>query len=243
MAAAEHVASVTLELGGKSPVVVLRDADIDASVEGTLKAIYTNAGQVCSAGSRLVIERPIHAHVMERLVKRTETMSIGHGLENPSIGPLVSHAQLKTVTDFVDDARQRGIEIAVGGARVTPPGLEKGNFYLPTILDNVKPGDRVTQEEIFGPVLSVQIVDSTEEAIEVANDSPFGLVAGIYTSDVTKALRFARDVDAGQVFINQFFAGGVSTPFGGVKNSGFGREKGLDALSSYFRVKCVTARI
>lgn len=242
-AAAEHVASVTLELGGKSPVVVLADADLDAAVEGTLKAIYTNAGQVCSAGSRLVIERPLHAPALDRLTKRVQTLSLGHGLDDAPIGPLVSAAQLRRVGGFVEEARKRGIEIVAGGAPAVVEGLENGYFYPPTILQRVKPDDPVVQEEIFGPVLTVQVVESAEEALAVANSTSFGLVAGIYTADVTKALRFARDVDAGQVYINQYFAGGVSTPFGGVKNSGFGREKGLAALSSYFRIKCVTARI
>ncbi len=241
--AADHVASVTLELGGKSPVVVLADADLDAAVEGTLKAIYTNAGQVCSAGSRLVVQRGVHDAMMERLVRRAQSLAPGHGLDDAPLGPLVSETQLRRVAGFVDDARARGVNIATGGGRMTVAGLEEGYFYAPTILDSVKADDPVAQEEIFGPVLSVQVVDSAEEAIAVGNSTRYGLVAGIYTADVTKALRFARDIDAGQVFINQYFAGGVSTPFGGVKNSGFGREKGLAALSSYFRIKCVTARI
>jgi aldehyde dehydrogenase (NAD+) len=241
--AAEHVASVTLELGGKSPVVVLRDADISAAVEGTLKAIFMNAGQVCSAGSRLVIERAVHGEMMEKLVAATEALELGHGLADPPLGPVISPDQRSLIAGFVDDARARGIEVATGGANAEVPGFEQGCFYQPTILDQVDAEDIVAQEEIFGPVLTVQVVDSAEEAIQVANNSQFGLVAGIYTADVTKALRFARDIHTGQVFINQYFAGGVSTPFGGVKNSGFGREKGLAAMASYYRVKCITARI
>lgn len=242
-AAAEHVASVTLELGGKSPVVVLADADLDAAVEGTLKAIYTNAGQVCSAGSRLVVERRLHNAMMERLVARAEKLVLGHGLDDAPLGPLVSDEQLRRVADFVAAARKRGVTVATGGSPATVKGLEGGYFFAPTIFDNVKTTDAVAQEEIFGPVLTVQIVDSPEEAVAIGNSTRYGLVAGIYTADIGRALRFARDIDAGQVFINQYFAGGVATPFGGVKNSGFGREKGLAALASYFRVKCVTAKI
>ena len=128
------------------------------------------------------------------------------------------------------------------GARAEVDGLG-GWFYGATIIDSVPASDRIAQEEIFGPVLAVQVVVSAEEALATANDSPYGLVAGIYTRDVTRALSLARDLEAGQVFINQYFAGGVETPFGGVKQSGFGREKGLDALRSYYRVKCITARI
>ena len=241
--AADHVASVTLELGGKSPVVVLKDADITAAVEGTLKAIYLNAGQVCSAGSRLVVERSVHAEMLEKLVAETEALTLGHGLDDPPLGPVVSPEQRALIGKYVDAARTRGIEVATGGANADVDGFENGCFYQPTILDQVDPEDIVAQEEIFGPVLCVQVVDSAEQAIDVANNTPFGLVAGIYTNDITKALRFARDIDSGQVFINQYFAGGVSTPFGGVKNSGFGREKGLAAMASYYRVKCITARI
>ena len=242
-AAADHVASVTLELGGKSPVVVLADADLDAAVEGTLKAIYTNAGQVCSAGSRLVVERRLHNVMMERLVARAEKLVLGHGLDDAPLGPLVSDKQLRRVSDLVAAARKRGVTVATGGKPAAVPGLEGGYFFAPTIFDDVKTTDDVAQEEIFGPVLTVQIVDSPEEAVAIGNSTRYGLVAGIYTADIGKALRFARDIDAGQVFINQYFAGGISTPFGGVKNSGFGREKGLAALNSYFRVKCITAKI
>jgi aldehyde dehydrogenase (NAD+) len=241
--AAEHVASVTLELGGKSPVVVLADADLDAAVQGTLKAIFSNAGQVCSAGSRLVVERKAYAPMMERLVASAQAMQMGHGLDNPDLGPLVSQEQLDRVDGYVADARRRGVRVAAGGERAAVPSLRGGFFYHATILDGAPPGDAVVQEEIFGPVLTVQTADSPEEALALANGTPFGLVAGIYARDVTRALRLARDLEAGQVFINQFFAGGVETPFGGVKQSGFGREKGLEALKSYYRVKCVTARI
>ncbi|MBL6932149.1 MAG: aldehyde dehydrogenase family protein [Rhodospirillales bacterium] len=241
--AADHVASVTLELGGKSPVVVLADADIDAAVEGTLKAIYLNAGQVCSAGSRLVVERSVHAQMMDRLVPRAEALTLGHGLDDPPLGPVISADQLARIDGYVRGAKSRSVKVATGGSIVEVDSMEGGFFFAPTILDDLPIDEVVVQEEIFGPVLCVQIVDSPEEAIAVANGTEFGLVAGIYTRDIARALRFARDVDAGQVFINQFFAGGIATPFGGTKNSGFGREKGLAALASYFQVKCITARI
>ncbi|WP_413871981.1 aldehyde dehydrogenase family protein [Albidovulum sp.] len=241
--AAERVTSVTLELGGKSPVVVLADADLDAAVEGTLKAIYMNAGQVCSAGSRLVIERKVHAPMLERLVARARQLSVGHGLGDPKLGPLISDTHRRAVASYVDGARTRGISVATGGEPVEVAGFEGGYFYAPTILDAVHARDPVVQEEIFGPVLAVQVVESAEEAIEVCNGTPFGLCAGIYTRDLSRAMRFARDVDAGQIFINQYFAGGIQTPFGGTKLSGFGREKGLAALAAYYQVKCITARI
>ncbi len=241
--AADHVASVTLELGGKSPVVVLADADLDAAVEGTLKAIYLNAGQVCSAGSRLVVDRKIHAAMMERLVPASEAMALGHGLDDAQLGPLISADQLGKVAGYVDGAKARSVSVATGGRLGEVAGMEGGFFYTPTILDDVPLEEKVVQEEIFGPVLCVQVVDSPEQALAVANGTDFGLVAGIYTRDISRALEFARDVDSGQVFINQYFAGGIATPFGGTKQSGFGREKGLAAMASYYRVKCITARL
>ena len=242
-AAADHIASVTLELGGKSPVVVLADADIEAAVQGTLKAIYMNAGQVCSAGSRLVVERRVHDAMLSRLTRAASGLGLGHGLDDPDLGPLISPEQLDRVAGYVADAKRRGLDVVVGGSPATVPGLEGGWFYPATILEGASRTDPIVQEEIFGPVLTVQVADSAEEALALANGTVFGLVAGIYTRDITRALGLARDIEAGQVFVNQFFAGGVETPFGGVKQSGFGREKGLEALKSYYRVKCVTARI
>ncbi|MBL0144119.1 MAG: aldehyde dehydrogenase family protein [Betaproteobacteria bacterium] len=242
-AAARNVASVTLELGGKSPLTVLSDADIGASVEGILKGIFTNAGQVCSAGSRLVVERPVAEEVISKLLNRVAGFKFGRGLDNPDLGPLVSDVQLSKVAGMVKVARDRGVEVLSGGEVAKVSGLEGGWFYAPTILQVTDPGDAIAQEEVFGPVLIVQVVDSFDEAVAVANSTEYGLVAGIYTRDVSKAFRFAKAVDAGQVFINQFFAGGVETPFGGTRRSGFGREKGLEGLRSYFRVKTITARI
>lgn len=242
-AAARNITSVTLELGGKSPVVVLADCDLDAAVAGVAGAIFENAGQICSAGSRLVIERSVHDAFLEALVAQAKSISIGHGLRDPKLGPLNSAEHLETVASHVDAARDRGVEIVTGGHRTTDPETGAGWFYEPTILDGAGPGDDAVQEEIFGPVLAVQAVDGFEEAMQVANGTRYGLVAGIYTSDLTRALRYARDVDAGQVYLNEYFAGGIEVPFGGNKASGFGREKGLDALRSYCKTKSVIARI
>lgn len=241
-AAASHVASVTMELGGKSPVVVLADADRDAALEGVLKAIFTNAGQVCSAGSRLVVERGIAGSFLARLVERISTFTFGHGLDNPNIGPVVSREQLSRIETIVNDSVAAGAELLTGGKIRKPDGLN-GWFYEPTILIAHDPATKCAQEEIFGPVLTVQIAEDFEHACGLAEGTDFGLVAGIYTKDISRALRFSRHVSSGQVFINQYFAGGVETPFGGTKNSGFGREKGLEGLKAYHTVKTVTARI
>jgi acyl-CoA reductase-like NAD-dependent aldehyde dehydrogenase len=242
-AAARNISSVTLELGGKSPMVVLSDCDIEAAVEDVLWAIYSNAGQICSAGSRLVIERGIHAEFVERLAARANELTVGHGLRNPNIGAISSLEQLDKISTFVEDARARKVKIAAGGTRLSDPDSGRGWFFAPTLLDNVRASDKLVQEEIFGPVLSVQVADSIEHALELANGTEFGLAAGIYTRDITKALRLARDIEAGQIYINEYYAGGVETPFGGNKLSGFGREKGLEGLRSYCRTKAITARI
>jgi len=241
--AADHVASVTLELGGKSPIVVLADSDLDAAVEGVMKAIFTNAGQVCSCGSRLVVEKAVSAQLLERVVSAANKLKGGRGLDNPELGPLVSDVQLGTVSGYVKAARERGIEALCGGDFLKVDGLEGGYFYQPTLLLCPDANDAVVQEEIFGPVLAVQIADDFDHMMALANGTDFGLVAGIYSQDASKVMRFARDVDAGQVFINQYFAGGVETPFGGTRNSGFGREKGLAALQNYSRLKTITSKI
>ena len=242
-AAARHVASVTLELGGKSPAVVLADCDLPKAVQDVLWGIFYNAGQTCSSGSRLVIERAIHAEFVERLVAQAATLRCGHGLRGFDIGAITTREQLDKIAAFVDGAKTRGVRVACGGASAVDPDSGLGWFYPPTVLDDVAPQDAVVQQEIFGPVLAVQLADSPEQALALANGTEFGLAAGIYTRDISRALQLARDIDAGQVYINEYYAGGVETPFGGTKQSGFGREKGLEGLRSYLRTKCTTVRI
>lgn len=242
-AAAEHTRRLVLELGGKSPVVVLADCDFEAAVEGVLGAIFEHAGQVCSAGSRLVVERPIHDRFVAALSARAKAMGIGHGLTDPDLGPVASAEQLAKVAGFVDRARARGAEILTGGAVTADPATGAGWFYEPTIVADRPVDDELVQEEIFGPVLTVQIAEDAADACRLANATRYGLVAGIYTANVGHALALARDIDAGQIFINEYFAGGVEVPFGGNKASGFGREKGLEGLKSYCKLKSVAARI
>lgn len=242
-AAARNVTSVTLELGGKSPAVVFADCDLDLAVDDILGAIYENAGQICSAAARVVIERPIHAAFLDRFAAKARTLSIGHGLRNPKVGPVNSPGQLARIVDFIDSARANGTEIVVGGSPTVDPETGKGWFFEPTVLNNVKTVDRAAQDEIFGPVLCVQPFDDVEEAIAIANSTNYALVAGVYTSSFGLAHRLARDIDAGQVFINEYFAGGIEVPFGGNRKSGIGREKGLEAMRNYFKLKSVAARI
>jgi acyl-CoA reductase-like NAD-dependent aldehyde dehydrogenase len=241
--AAPHVTRLALELGGKSPLIVLADADLDAALEGVLGAIFENAGQICSAGSRLIVERTIHPDFVARLVERTRRLRLGHGLRPVDMGPVSSRPQLERIAGFVERARARGVDVACGGREAGDPETGVGWFYEPTILDDLSPDDEAVQNEIFGPVLCVQVADSTEHAIALANGTPYALVAGLYTRDLSTAHRIAERLDAGQVYINEFFAGGIETPFGGNRASGFGRTKGLEALAGFSKLKCVTARL
>jgi aldehyde dehydrogenase (NAD+) len=238
--AAENVVPVVMELGGKSPNVVFADADLDLTVQGVSNAIFQNAGQTCSAGSRLLVERQAHDQLVERLKSKAASMRVGPGIEDPDMGPIISKRQLETIEQYVDVGRREGAEVVAGGARPDGARLKGGNFYQPTLLDRVASDMRVAQEEIFGPVLAIITFDSIEEAAAIANRSQYGLVAGIWTRDINKALTLAAKIKSGQVYINTYGAGGgVELPFGGYKKSGYGREKGLEALASYTQVKNV----
>ena len=241
--AAEQTTRLLLELGGKSPLVVLADADMDRAVAGTMDGIFENAGQICSAASRLVIDRRIHAVFMERLLDKTRALRWGHGLRNAGMGPVNSAAHLQKIAGFLDRARSSGAQIVCGGHSATDPQTGLGWFFEPTIVDDLRSDDELVQEEIFGPVLAVQIFDDLEQALDLANGTRFGLVAGIYTKDFSNAHYLAQRIDAGQVYINEYFAGGIALPFGGNKRSGFGREKGMEALRSYSKLKSVAARL
>lgn len=234
-AASWPLSGITLELGGKSPVVVLDDADLDAAAEDVTRGIFFNAGQVCAAGARLICQRGVHDALVERIKARAEAMQMGRPLENPALGPLVSADQLARVDGFVTRAKNAGLTCVTGGQRAKGPGY----FYPPTIFTDVPADAEITQCEVFGPVLVTQVCDTPEEALKLANGTAFGLVAGIYTADTTQALRFARKLEAGQVFVNGFLKGGDTVPFGGVKDSGIGREKGLAGLVAYAAPKSI----
>ena len=242
-AAADNVTRVVLELGGKSPVIVLADCERERALGGVMGAIFENAGQICSAGSRLIIERSLHDDFVADLCRRAESLTLGHGLRNPQMGPVNSAAQLSRVAGFVERARRRGVAIATGGSETVDPQTGRGWFYRPTIAIGCAADDELVQEEVFGPVLTVQIAEDADHALALANDSQYALVAGVYTAGFATAHCLAQRLDAGQVYINEYFAGGIEVPFGGNKKSGFGREKGLEGLLSYCRTKSVTARI
>lgn len=238
--AAEHVCPVVMELGGKSPNVVFADADLDITIPGVANAIFQNAGQTCSAGSRLLVEQGVHARVVDLLRQRAKSMRLGPGVEDPDMGPVISKNQFETIMEYIAIGKKEGAGIAVGGARPSDPRLQDGYFIEPTLLDDVQPGMRVYQEEIFGPVLTVTPFSDIDEAAALANQTEFGLIAGVWTRDINKALYMAEKIKSGQVYINTYGAGGgVELPFGGYKKSGFGREKGVEALNSYLQTKNV----
>jgi aldehyde dehydrogenase (NAD+) len=241
--AADNIVPVTMELGGKSPNIVFADADMEATVQGVANAIFQNAGQTCSAGSRLLVQRKAHDEVVARLVDRARAMRVGPGVSDPDMGPIISKKQLETVERYVKIGEGEGAHVVAGGRRPSEPGMDRGFFFQPTVLDNVSPEMRVAQEEIFGPVLAVISFDDIEEAIAIANRSQYGLVAGVWTRDINKAMTVASRIKTGQVFINTYGAGGgVELPFGGYKKSGYGREKGLESLASYTQIKNVCVR-
>jgi aldehyde dehydrogenase (NAD+) len=238
--AAGNVVPVVMELGGKSPNIVFADADLDGAVRGVSTAIFQNAGQTCSAGSRLLVERPAHAALVAKLTERARSMRIGPGVSDPDMGPIISKRQLETIERYVAIGAQEGATIAAGGGRPSGASLGQGFYFQPTLLDGVSADMRVAQEEIFGPVLAIVAFDDLDEAATIANRSQYGLVAGIWTRDITKAMTLASRLKSGQVYINTYGAGGgVELPFGGYKKSGYGREKGLESLVSYTQVKNV----
>ena len=242
-ACARNHTPLHLELGGKSPQVLLADADLDAAIPQLTRSITLNTGQICAAGSRVVVDRSIHAEVVRRLAEAFAKIRVGPGTEQIDMGPLISAKQHDRVLGYLKVGREEGAELVTGGGVPAGAKYESGYFVEPTIFDNVVPSMRIAQEEIFGPVLSVLPVDGDGEALEVSNGTEYGLVAAVWTSDIGRAIRMARGLQAGQVAVNQALSGGViGAPFGGYKGSGFGRTMGADSVLNYTQVKTVSIR-
>jgi aldehyde dehydrogenase (NAD+) len=242
-ASAGNLKRLTLELGGKSPDIVFADADLDAAVPGTGMGVFINSGQVCSAGTRLFVERKVHDEFVERVAKFGRDMKVGQPLDPATqIGPLVSRAQLDRVTGYLDIGRSEGARIVAGGARVTDGDLANGYFVPPTVFADVKDDMRIAREEIFGPVLSAFVFDDFDDLLRRANATHFGLGSGVWTRDVSKAHRAAKALRAGNVWVNCYGAMDVSMPFGGYKMSGYGRESGRESLDAYLQTKSVYIR-
>lgn len=242
-AAAKNVVPCVLELGGKSAAIVHDDADIDAFMSDVRWGIYFNAGQVCSAMSRVIVHESVHDHLVEGVVELAESLSVGPGIERPdfgaNMGAMVSEKQRDRAAGMVSDAIRQGASAATGGRKMNQPGF----FLEPTVMTGVTPDMTIANEEVFGPVLSVLKFTSDDEAIKIANATPYGLVGGVFTRDLNRATRAAQKIRAGQVFVNEWYAGGVETPFGGYGKSGYGREKGREALWNYVQTKNVAIKL
>ena len=237
-AAAEKLMPVSLELGGKSPTIVFEDADIDHAVAGVLFGIFSSSGESCIAGSRLFVHKKIHKEFMQRLVEATKALRVGDPVDvKTQMGPLISSSHRASIESYVELGLKEGGKILAGGTRPTGGLYDKGWFYLPTVFEGLSNNARLCQEEIFGPVLVTLPWEDEDDLIAQANDSVYGLAAGLWTRDFRRAWRVARRLDAGTAWINTYKLFSVSTPFGGLKESGLGREKGRLGILQYMDQK------
>jgi acyl-CoA reductase-like NAD-dependent aldehyde dehydrogenase len=238
--AAGTLKRLSLELGGKSPNVVFADADVDAAIKGVFSGIFYNKGEVCAAGSRLLVEDAVHDEVVEKLAARAEAVVLGDPRDKATrMGPVISRRQMDTVLGYVEAGKKDGAKLVAGGRRADEVNAGKGFFVRPTVFDGVAPEMTIAREEIFGPVLATLRFNGVEDAIAKANATIYGLAAGVWTRDVAKAHRTARAIKAGTVWINTYNLYDPGLPFGGFKASGFGRELGLEALDAYLETKSV----
>ncbi len=242
-AAAQNVVPCILELGGKSAAIVHNDADLGAFENDVRWGIYFNAGQVCSAMSRVIVHEDIHDDLVDRMTCVAKSLTVLPGMEQPefgaTMGAMVSQAQRDRAVGMVADAVTQGARLATGGHALNIPGA----FMEPTVLCDVTPDMAIANEEVFGPVVSVMKFQSDEQALSIANGTPYGLVGGVFTQDLNRATQAAQKMRAGQVFVNEWFAGGVETPFGGYGKSGYGREKGREALWNYVQTKNIAIKL
>lgn len=239
-AATEGLKTVTLELGGKSANVVFADADLDSAVNGAISSIFAASGQTCIAGSRLLVERKIHDRFVQNVITLAASARLGNpALPETQVGPITTQPQRAKVLSYLDIARGEGAECVLGGGKPAASELSQGWFVEPSIFTGVKNSMRIAREEVFGPILSVIPFDDEEEAFAIANDSPYGLAAGLWTSDMGRVFRGAAAMEAGMVWINSYRAVSYMAPFGGYKRSGIGRENGQDAINAYLQTKTV----
>lgn len=241
--AATNIKKIGLELGGKSPNVIFADADLDAAVEWAMIGIFFNQGEVCAAGSRIIIEETIHDQFVAKLKAKTERMTIGDPMTNPDIGPLITEKDMEKVLSYIQSGIEEGATLVCGGKRYTENGCDKGYFVLPTVFDNCTRDMKIVREEIFGPVVSIQTFKTEQEAIDMANDTPYGLAGGVFTKDTGRAHRVIREIRAGITWINCFAPTFNEAPWGGYKMSGIGRELGIHGLEEYQEVKQININL
>ncbi len=243
-ASAGNIKRLTLELGGKSPDIVFADANLNIAIAGAGNAAFQNSGQVCSAGTRLFVQRPIYEEFSERLAKFANSLVVGDSMQKETqLGPLVSARQLERVTGYLKDGKQDGARAVCGGERVTQGQLANGYFVRPTVLADVRESMSVYQEEIFGPVISMMPFDTIDEVIARANATTYGLGSGVWTEDLRTAHRMSSSLKAGSVWVNCYQAMDPAIPFGGYKRSGYGRESGRHHVDEYLNVKAVVMKI
>lgn len=242
-AAAVNVKKIGLELGGKSPNIIFADADFEGAVEWAMIGIFFNQGEVCSAGSRIIIEESVKDKFVKRLAERANAMTIGNPMDNPDMGPLVSEKQMKTVLSYIEKGKAEGAICVCGGERYTEGDCKKGYYVRPTIFDNCTSDMTIVREEIFGPVVTIQTFKTEEEAIAMANDTPYGLAGAVFTSDVSRAMRVIKEIRAGITWINCYNPTFNEAPWGGYKMSGIGRELGVHGLEEYQEVKQINQNL
>ncbi|WP_313431271.1 aldehyde dehydrogenase family protein [Siminovitchia terrae] len=243
-AATGNIKKISLELGGKSPNIIFADADFEAAIDYALFGIYSGAGQVCSAGSRLLLEESIHDQFIEELVKRAQKIKVGPGHDDETeMGPLVSKGHMEKVLSYIEIGKQEGAKLVCGGSQITEDGMGAGYFVEPTIFINTTPDMRIVREEIFGPVLVVQKFKDEEEAVRLANDTDYGLAAGVFSQDGAKALRVIKKIRAGITWINCYHPTYNEAPWGGYKQSGIGRGLGTFGYEEFTEVKQININL
>jgi acyl-CoA reductase-like NAD-dependent aldehyde dehydrogenase len=241
--AADNVVPVSLELGGKSANIIFDDADLDMAVMWAVIAIFTASGQICTAGSRLLLDKKVQDEFLDKLVARTRQLKVGPGLESLDLGPLISESQLERVLSYIEVGKAEGAQVATGGERLIEGALAQGYFVAPTIFVGVENQMRIAQEEIFGPVLSVLTFETEDQALEIANGTQYGLAAAVWTRNLKRAHYLASQLEVGSVYINRYYPSGVEAPAGGYKRSGFGRVDGIETLRHFTQIKNVVINL